>query len=341
MESVEEKIFIAKVTKGYIPKVAFDALSTNMQKIPLQLTKKGIYIRVGDKEPEPILKSHVMWDMTWSRNKFVEYKCKKRGTISLNGKHLHKLLKTVKKKDSLTFFINKSNLDQLFITIQPAGTGTGAVRKSETVVASIQWVDNIVREIPGKYIDEKNITKEAYGDPMVIASTDFQKIKKLTSICKTSITIIIQKSNYISFRVSQDKTMGNILEYGELSMYDEDSSDSSDSNDSQDSKDESEESECSEKNTEESSESENKNKPAPAEIKNSDPFSKYPEIYKKEFDAELFSSLVKLPGLCTQMEFYAPKVAHFPLKMTMTASSGLTEISVFIKDKEQVALIEG
>ena len=33
----------------------------------------------------------------------------------------------------------------------------------------------------------------------------------------------------------------------------------------------------------------------------------YPFLYKEKFNVSLFAPLVKLPGLCNQMEFYSAK----------------------------------
>ena len=78
MERKQDRIFSAKIEEGHVPKVIFDSLATNMQRIPLHISSRGIRICVGDKEPEPIHKSHIMWDMFWERKKFVEYVCKKK-----------------------------------------------------------------------------------------------------------------------------------------------------------------------------------------------------------------------------------------------------------------------
>jgi hypothetical protein len=54
----------------------------------------------------------------------------------------------------------------------------------------------------------------------------------------------------------------------------------------------------------------------------------------------LFSPLVKLPGLCEQMEFFAPLFDSFPLKVSVNASHDSGTISVYLKDTQQIELIE-
>ena len=351
MERKQDRIFSAKIEEGHVPKVIFDSLATNMQRIPLHISSRGIRICVGDKEPEPIHKSHIMWDMFWERKKFVEYVCKKKGTISVSVTHLHKLLKSVKKKNSLLFYIDKSDINILYITIQPTGAQKGEEQLSETVRVSIQWLeDSKPIVMPSTYFDEDKIEHEAYGDPMVIKSINFQKIKKLTGVCKNSISVIIQRDNYVSFRASHDKVMGLDLEIGALTTSPEVIISSSEDDESKESPSEDDEEEESPNGEEESQsvdeeesqsvDEESEDEAALTIANEADPFSIYPDVYKREFNVSLLSSLVKLPGLCKQMEFYAPKVPHFPMKVSLTASSGLTEIFIFIKDKSQIDVID-
>ena len=54
-------------------------------------------------------------------------------------------------------------------------------------------------------------------------------------------------------------------------------------------------------------------------------------IYTAEFNSSLFNHLVKLPGLCNQMQFYAPTEDLFPLRIRMEAGL-LGTVDVYIKD---------
>ena len=54
-------------------------------------------------------------------------------------------------------------------------------------------------------------------------------------------------------------------------------------------------------------------------------------VYEAEFNSSLFNHLVKLPGLCNQMQFYAPTEDLFPLRIRMEAGL-LGTVEVYIKD---------
>ena len=338
MTSTKGKSFFAKVVKGCTPKTTFDALATSMGRITLRLTKKGIFIREFD--TDDIRFSHILWNVSWPRERFALYRCVKEYVVTLNAKHLQRMLRNVKKKDSLSFFISKNDETQLGITIQPTGAQSdGPAARSETVYLSTQHVDPEdvpMPDLPEIYIDEKGNKRQAYGFPTVIGATDFQKIKKMVGAVKT-LNVKIQRSNYISFFAGDATVMSSTLIFGELSMHPEQDDNVDLSSDKEESNVErfpsGEKDENKDFLTDEESD-ENEDDSADEELK-SDGF---PGLYEKGFATSLFASLVKLPGLAEQMEFYAPKLEQFPLKGNIHASSGLGEITVFVKDQKQIAL---
>jgi hypothetical protein len=230
---------------------------------------------------------------------------------------MQKMLKNVKKKDCLTFFISNSDQTKLAILIQPSGVqNVGTAARAETVFLNINCVDVIIPDLPNIYINQKGEEENVYGNPMVIDSVSFQKIKKMTSVCKTTINVAIQKNNYISFCVGDDNVMGSHLEFGELTYTPEEDYETDTSN------------EAEEESSEESS------------AEQSSTEKEYPFVYEKDFDVSLFAPLVKLPGLCNQMEFYAPNFDGFPLKVNVTSSSGLGDVTIYLKDREYIELVE-
>lgn len=328
-------VFYAKISKGYIPKVTFDAMATNLQHIPIKLSKKGMFIRVADREE--VVNARSMWDIFWERKKFSEYICTKTKTISLNVKHMQKMLKNVKKKDSLTFYITKTEPNKLYLLIQPSGAQNhGASARAETVFLSIKQVNVVVPDLPDKYVNKNGDTENAYGNPMVIESANFQKIKKMTSVCKTTIKVKIQRNNYISFCVGDDSVMGSHLEFGELTYTPEEDYQSEEEG----SEDEEGSLEQEENDSEQQESSEDSEDSDDEDDEEDDEEKEYPYIYEKDFDVSLFTPLVKLPGLCTNMEFYAPKVANFPLKVNMTTTSGLNDVTIYLKDREYIEMVE-
>lgn len=315
--------FRANTKKGYIPKTTFDALATSMNRVTLRLSSKGIFILEAD--CENVTKAHILWDVKWYRERFTSYWCETPIVIVVNAKHLQKMLRNVKKKDSLSFFISKSDPNKLGIIIQPVGAqADGHAARSEKVYLSIQRL----AEVGDMKSPDK--TKGAYGFPMVIGATDFQKIKKMAGSANT-LSVKIQGSNYIAFQAGDRNVMSTDLTFGELTMspngevvplsdddveYDDDVGDDvvDDVDDDVGTTDD-----------------------ASSEYDEYSEEDEYPDVYEKDFAMSLFVPLVKLPGLTAQMEFYAPIMPGFPLKINMVVSSGLGSITVFVKDQAQIA----
>ena len=294
----DKYLFYAKVLKGFIPKTTFDALAASMNRITLRLTKTGIFIRQTD--ADDIRYSKILWDVTWNRENFSKYKCLKEFNITLNSKHIQRMLKSVKKKESVAFFITENDQQHINITIQPTGSQQdGPSERAETVSLSIHNVSDenlLIPDLPDIYPDN-GVERKAYGYPIVIGASDFQKIKKMATTSKT-IHIKIQKSNYISFYAGDSMVLSSKLEFGKLlkTFDDEDENDDNQETDQRD----------------------------------------YPCVYEQDFTMQLFLALIKLPGLTFQMEFYSPKFQGFPLKVKMKDSAGLGSITVFIKDHDQI-----
>jgi hypothetical protein len=293
-------LFYAKVLKGFIPKTTFDALATSMNRITLRLTKTGIFIRQTDSDD--IRYAKILWDVEWNRENFSKYTCLKEFNVTLNSKHIQRMLKSVKKKESVAFFITENDQQRINITIQPTGSHQdGPSERAETVSLSMHNVSDenlVIPDLPDIYPDN-GVERKAYGYPMVIGANDFQKIKKMATSSKT-IHLKIQRNNYISFYAGDSMVLSSKLEFGKLLKTFEDGDEHFEI------------------------------------LKEEGNQSVFPCIYEQEFTMSLFTPLIKLPGLTFQMEFYSPKFQGFPLKVKMKDSAGLGSITVFIKDHDQI-----
>lgn len=333
------KIFYADAAKGYTIKVLIDVLAGSLSRTSIRLKNKGIFIKDAD------AKKHMLFYISLLREKFRSFRCTKEMMFSLNLKHLQKMVRNVKKKDSMILFIEKSKPDKLGISIRPEGGATRRSSRTETMYITIQKDSNdIVEDFRLPEIHETDEGKEikVYGHPMVIEAPDFQKIKKFSSIGK-EVMVKIQRSNYISFYCDSGEIYSDELSFGEIhdtlnsesetddSEYDSesesDSSESESDSEEETSRDEEDEDEEEEDESEEDDEYTN------------DESEDIPGLYQAEFFMSTFSLLVKLPGLCSQMEFYAPRVECYPLKIGMNAGF-LGDIKIFIKDIHQIAFEE-
>lgn len=287
-----DNIFYAEAVKGYTFKVTIDSLAIAMQRTIFNVTGNGFFCRAAD-EAEQIL-----YDIDFPRENFRPYICSQNMSFSLNLKHLQKMVRNVKKKDSIVIFIEKTMPDRLYVAIKPSSLNSGHNSRVETLFVTISRIEteDFGLGLPEIYVNEKGKEINVYGYPKTIDASDFQKMKKMTTLGKL-VKIRMQTENYISFCSDNGKLYGSHLEFGEINSDYQIEDDDSDENHEE------------------------------GEIKG---------IYEAEFHMSIFSLLMKLPGLCKLMNFYAPRVQRYPLKIQMNAEN-LGKITIYIKDALQIA----
>ena len=301
------KIFYAEATKGYALKVMIDSLALMMPRTTFRVTKKGFFHRKTDEIKQ------ILIDIDLPRKNFRSYRCKKDILFSVNLKHMQKLVRNVKKKDSVIIYINRNCTDKLGIAIRPSGSTSGHNSLLETDRVKICMIEECEMQV--------DLPEDFYYQPMVIDAAAFQKMKKMTTVGK-SVTVKIQESNYISFYSDNGELYDSEIEFGEI-IYGGNTEDDDESGTDDDESDEEEK-----KNSDSDSESDSDSDSEGEEIKG---------WYEAEFNMSVFSLLMKLPGLCSQMQFYAPTIERYPVKIGMQAGT-LGEIKIYIKDAKQLAI---
>jgi len=271
--SSSQYLFYAEMAKGNIIKVLTEAISKSIGRVRICLSPQGINIIDSDTSQT------IIYNCDFPREHFKKYSCSEKMCISVLSGHLYKNLKSVKKKDSVTLFINNAQEGTQFyrkIGIQIRPESKDEMSRLET--------DYIV------YNDESNFTPlcvpdmSDYAPPMKISASEFQKIKKLTTSSCRYISLQIQRDNYLVF--SGDENSLSFLSFGELS---------------------------------------------------SEPGG----MYSQKFNKQNFDMIVKLPGLCSEMQFYAPlpEKEGYPLMIKINAIQNQTllgKICIFIKDAQTI-----
>ena len=160
---MSEVLFRAKTTEGYVLKVLSELLQNNIKIGCFEVDKKGIFFRMMDTHRRLCL------DLNLSGENFVSYQVNSDSKIfiGLNLMHLRKMLKPVKKKDSLEICKENENSDSLTIRIFPKEGG-----KVTTSCIKIQDIQNMEMDLP-----------EGYDNYVSIPSSDYHKMcKDLESI---------------------------------------------------------------------------------------------------------------------------------------------------------------
>jgi proliferating cell nuclear antigen len=141
---------------------------------------------------------------------FAPYKFKNGKTLYLgiNLSHFHKMLRSVKKKDSLSLFINDSSPTDLGIRVIPKERN-----RTSTSFVKIQKIQNINVDLP-----------TGYGTPAIVPSSEFQKMcKDMAHIDKT---VEVHAHGFaVKFVCGAKGVMKRVVEFGERGDSDDESDD--------------------------------------------------------------------------------------------------------------------
>ena len=188
-------IFKCKTGEAYQIKVLAELLTNNLKTGCFEVNEDGITLRMFDQPRNTLV------DLDLQSENFSLYKFKACDKIclGLNLNHFHKMLKSIKKKDSLQLFIHSDSMNELGIkTIPKENT------RITTSGIKIQNIQNVESELP-----------VGYGKPVIIASPDFQKMcKELSSIGSTNINVIA-KNFHIDFIADADDILKRKVRLGE------------------------------------------------------------------------------------------------------------------------------
>lgn len=193
-------IFSCKTGEAYYIKILSELLTNNLKCGCFEVQKDGIFLRMFDHHRKTLV------DLTLISDNFSVYKLRNDEKIcmGINLNHFHKMLKSIKKKDSLQLFIDKDNITDLYIkTIPKENT------RITTSGIKIQTIQNLKIDIP-----------TGYRKPVIVPSSEFQKMCKDLSNIGSSIINVIVKKFHIEFIADADGILKRKVTFGEM---DEDS----------------------------------------------------------------------------------------------------------------------
>ena len=158
-----------------------------------ELNDDGIFMRTTDNE------NRLLIDLGLKRENFKKYKCTKTLYIGVNVIHLYKMLKSIKKKDAITMFIDDDRPNDLAIRVEQFDR----INKTTSYI-KIQNVQNIEVGIP-----------TGYGHPIIIPSNNFQKlVKGLNNIYEQ--VDITSAHGWIRFLCDAGEVYSREVEFGEI-----------------------------------------------------------------------------------------------------------------------------
>jgi proliferating cell nuclear antigen PCNA len=200
-------VFKAKTGEAYQLKVLAELLTNNLKVGCFEVNEDGIVLRQMDLHRKTLI------DLDLPSENFCLYKfkTKKKLVLGLNLGHFHRMLKTIKKKDSLQIYIDEEDDTDLALRAIPK---EGTRRTTSYVkIQTIQVTDTD--------------TPTGYGKPVIVTSSEFQKMAKdMLSIGST--IQVVAKDFHICFKCDAGGgVIKRIVEFGEIDENESDSEDDS------------------------------------------------------------------------------------------------------------------
>ncbi len=197
-------IFKAKTHCAYTIKVLAELLQNNIKTACFEIDKNGIKLCMMDSN------RMILIDLYLSSDNFTLYRFKEKDKLYLgiNLSHFYKMLKSIKKKDSMQLFIDEDDRSELGIKVIPKENNRITIS-----FVKIQPIQTLDIDLP-----------TGYDKPIIVSSSEYQKMcKDMARIGKT--TKVYAKNFHIKFICDAGGIMKQRVEFGETGDSDDEDED--------------------------------------------------------------------------------------------------------------------
>lgn len=175
-KSYSDFIFRCKTTDAYIFKIMIELLHNNIKTACFELSPKTITLRMMDSNRRTLI------DLVLKAENFNMYHFSnsietQSINVGVNLNHFYKMLKSVKKKDTLVLFIMEDKMSDLGIQIIPKD-----MTRITTSFVKIQNIQNLEIALP-----------DGYERSILVSSNEFSKMCKDMFSMSNNITITTHK----------------------------------------------------------------------------------------------------------------------------------------------------
>jgi proliferating cell nuclear antigen PCNA len=174
-EQPVEYIFRAKTKEAFVIKILGELLANTIRFSPIKINEKGITLTQADANTE------ILVDIMLQKENFSSFKCTKPLSFMVNSGHFHKMLRNIKKKDTITMYITEDDPSKLGICIEK----TDENNKTTTTI-----------RISNNRPEQFNLP-DGYDNPIIMSVKEFQQIKALHNISRT--VTVSSRPGYIRF----------------------------------------------------------------------------------------------------------------------------------------------
>lgn len=193
-------IFKAKTHCAYTIKILAELLQNNIKTACFEIDEDGVKLCMMDHHRT------ILIQVSLESENFTLYKfkCKDKLFLGINLNHFHKMLKSIKKKDSMQLFINDDSPNDLGIKVIPKENN-----RITTSFVTVQEIQTIDIDIP-----------EGYGKPIIVPSSEYQKMCKDMAHIGNMINVVA-RNFHIKFRCNACGVMKRHVEFGEMGDSDD------------------------------------------------------------------------------------------------------------------------
>lgn len=194
-------IFKAKTHNAYTIKILAELLQNNVKTACFEIDSNGISLCMMDHHRTILIHLYL------ESENFTIYKFKssEKLFLGINLNHFHKMLKSIKKKDSMQLFIDNNYPNDLGIKVIPKENN-----RITTSFVKIQGIQTLDIDMP-----------TGYGKPIIVPSSDYQKMcKDMAQI--GNVINIVAKNYHIKFRCNAGGIMKRNVEFGEIGDSEDD-----------------------------------------------------------------------------------------------------------------------
>ena len=200
MAATPSYLFYCKTPEGYIIKILAELLQNNIKNGCFLISPAGVMFRMTDSNRKTLI------DLEMQSDNFTQYKFKSADVMSigLNFSHLYKMVKTVKKKDSIILFIEEGKETDLGIKVI-----TKEKSRVTTSSVKIQNLQSLDIEMPS-----------GYQDSIIVPSNEYMKmVKDLNNMGGHSLSIATTP-NTINFSCQSNGVYSRNITFGEADVED-------------------------------------------------------------------------------------------------------------------------
>lgn len=193
-------IFKAKTHCAYTIKILAELLQNNIKTACFEIDHNGVKLCMMDHHRT------ILIQVTLESENFTLYKFRSEDKLFLgiNLNHFHKMLKSIKKKDSMQLFINSDSPNDLGIKVIPKENN-----RITTSYVKIQGIQTLDIDIPG-----------GYDKPIIVPSSEYQKMCKDMAHIGNVINVVA-RNFHIKFLCNTGGVMKRSVEFGEMGDSDD------------------------------------------------------------------------------------------------------------------------